>query len=1028
MSTADIRKKLALLGYDMDTFLGINNEGELVFKAGMEYTDHLAGGANIWNGQDSVLFVNERLAFQEERAAQYRSLRQSGALSYAKVKKMFDDHQSVYPERIWNEDGRFSYEVPALEGGNAAYLPDFLGNKKHQRDKFLFETFWYFDSKHLAGDALSSVITVRSYAKANVTLTPYQDLYVTCKFGSYPVQARTTRGVAATLVCPVDTLNDTETYFYAAERLSDIGDISGLKPGLVDISAGTKLRRLKVGDSDLSYENTNLKTLTLGNNRLIQVIDARGSVALGTGNQKSVDASGCTNVEEIYFDRTAVTGVVLPVGGILKKLHLPATVTNITIRNQKMITEFVCAGYTNVNALRLENSESTAVSSLALLNLVPAGCHVRITGFYWEAQDAQEIGDILDLLDTMQGIDIDGQGRDISVSSCINTVSGTIHTESLTGAEVAAFNARYPYITISADMTTSYRRYHDEDGTLLKTVECHDGTPQEGPPTGMSKANSADGHYSYTFAGWSKTQGGTTPDADALDNVIADRDLYAVYTATVRTYTVTWKNSDAAVLETDTNVPWGTTPTYNGQTPQNPTSGGGPFTTWTPSVGPITGNTNYIATYTPAYNVYFYNGSTLLDTVQVLQGGSATYTGATPQKTGVADPSLYQFTGWSPSPTNVQGNLSVYAQFRQLAAAWEVPGFDASGAYAVQWHYGLTMPDLSRGGLAASFSDPSPATSLAGSGSSPFDNILPWSGMKRYCVISGQLVPDTDPSFDEETYDTVVYIPEFYYKSEKDTVKQMWTWAVSPTALPGYTKHPGSGLYVGRYHTGGSSSGVYSKSGVNPLANTSQTNFRTYSAAKGAGWRMLDLAAWSAIQMLYLVEFANFDSQTMLGTGYNVGSVGAMGGTDDAAYHTLKASGAHNQYRWIEDPFSNVRDWIDGFIGSKNSNCFAAANNSYTGTTTDLNDLGFKLPASNDISGFGYSEYAPWAFIPDASTSNSNYTTYVCDQVYSGTSAYPAFVGGSYSAGAFCGLFCFSAGSAASSTGAYLGSRLLYKP
>ena len=153
-----------------------------------------------------------------------------------------------------------------------------------------------------------------------------------------------------------------------------------------------------------------------------------------------------------------------------------------------------------------------------------------------------------------------------------------------------------------------------------------------------------------------------------------------------------------------------------------------------------------------------------------------------------------------------------------------------------------------------------------------------------------------------------------------------------------------------------------------------------------------------------------------------------MGGTDDAAYHTLKASGAHNQYRWIEDPFSNVRDWLDGFIGSKNSNCFAAASNSYTGTTTDLNDLGFRLPASNDISGFGYSEYASWAFIPDASTSDSNYATYVCDRVNSYTSAYPAYVGGSYNASALYGLFFFNAYNAASNTYANLGSRLLYKP
>ena len=1019
-----IRKKLAFFPYDLDSFLGITNEGDLAFKAGLEYIDHLQGGANIWNGQDSVLYVNERLAFDEERAATYRTLRQTGAWSSGKIIKMFEDHQAKWPERLLNEDGRYKYEVPYLEGGNGAYLPDLLGPKKHQRKKLIFENIWYFDSKWLAGGALQSVFTIRAYDKANAVLTPYQDLYVTAKYGSYTVQQRTKRGVSKTLTCPVDALNDTEVYFYCAERLSSVGDLSGFKPGLVDASAAVKLRSLKIGDESLSFENPNLKTLTLGNNTLLQSIDARGSIALGTGSQKSVDLTGCENLEEAYFERTAVTGVSFPVGGIARIIHLPATITNLTLRNQKKITDLTVASYANVRALRLENN-SAAVDSLDILMQIGAGANIRIIGFYWEAQDAEEIEEILDTLDTMQGIDIDGMGRDVSVNSCINTVSGTIHTESLTGEQVSSFNARYPHITISADMTTSYRRYHDEDGTLIKTVECHDGTPQEGPPTGMSKANSADGHYSYTFAGWTKTQGSSTVDPDALDNVIADRDLYAVYTATVRTYTATWKNSNGAVLETDTNVPWGTTPTYNGATPQNPTSGGGSFTAWTPTPGPITGDTNYIATYTPVYNVYFYNGSTLLDTVQVLQGGSATYTGATPQKTGVADPSVFQFTGWSPSPTNVQGNLSVYAQFRQTAAAWENPGFDVTGAYAVQWHYGLTMPQLSRGGLAASFTDPVPAEGASGSGSSPFDSIAPWNGMEIYVDVNG--TPQKYAAGMNLTEnDILVKIPEFYYKAEKDTTKQMWTWAVSPTAKTGYEKHPGSGRYVGRYHTGGSSSGVYSRSGVSPLVNTSQTNFRTYSANKGTGWRMMDLATWSAIQLLYLVEFANFDSQTVLGKGWNTGSLGSMGGTDSAAYHTVKATGAHNQYRNIEDPFSNCYDWIDGFVGSNNSDTYAAAKDSYAGGNSDLTALGFKLPSSGAICGFGYSATAPWAFIPDTA-SGTDYTTYVCGRVLSSSSLYPAYVGGYYGDYARYGFFYFNASNSASNTNGNLGSRNLFK-
>ena len=46
----------------------------------------------------------------------------------------------------------------------------------------------------------------------NITITPYATIYPTVKFGSYLVQARGTRGVATTLVCPLDNVNDTEIY------------------------------------------------------------------------------------------------------------------------------------------------------------------------------------------------------------------------------------------------------------------------------------------------------------------------------------------------------------------------------------------------------------------------------------------------------------------------------------------------------------------------------------------------------------------------------------------------------------------------------------------------------------------------------------------------------------------------------------------------------------------------------------------------------------------------------------------------
>ena len=45
-----MKKKVVWLPYDMDTAAGTNNEGALVFGYELEDTDHLAGGADIFNG------------------------------------------------------------------------------------------------------------------------------------------------------------------------------------------------------------------------------------------------------------------------------------------------------------------------------------------------------------------------------------------------------------------------------------------------------------------------------------------------------------------------------------------------------------------------------------------------------------------------------------------------------------------------------------------------------------------------------------------------------------------------------------------------------------------------------------------------------------------------------------------------------------------------------------------------------------------------------------------------------------------
>ena len=197
-----LRKRCVMLPYDMDTSIGINNEGSLVFSYNLEDIDKTDKGADVFNGQQSVLWKNVRAAFFEELKAMYQSLRSTGALSYDKVERMFEEHQAKWPEAIFNEDAFFKYLAPLIDEGSAAYLSMLQGSKAEQREWWLWNRFKYIDSKYNAGDSLTDVITLRGYAKSNITVTPYADIYATVKYGSYLVQQRAARNLPVELVCP----------------------------------------------------------------------------------------------------------------------------------------------------------------------------------------------------------------------------------------------------------------------------------------------------------------------------------------------------------------------------------------------------------------------------------------------------------------------------------------------------------------------------------------------------------------------------------------------------------------------------------------------------------------------------------------------------------------------------------------------------------------------------------------------------------------------------------------------------------
>jgi hypothetical protein len=92
----DIRKWDLNWGYDMDTALGTDNDGDMVYRYGYEDTDVDAEGVEIFRESDSTFFCRVRDLFASELATKYNDL--ESAWNAEDLINQFDTWQSEFPE------------------------------------------------------------------------------------------------------------------------------------------------------------------------------------------------------------------------------------------------------------------------------------------------------------------------------------------------------------------------------------------------------------------------------------------------------------------------------------------------------------------------------------------------------------------------------------------------------------------------------------------------------------------------------------------------------------------------------------------------------------------------------------------------------------------------------------------------------------------------------------------------------------------------------------------------------------------
>ena len=203
----------------------------------------------------------------------------------------------------------------------------------------------------------------------------------------------------------------------------------------------------------------------------------------------------------------------------------------------------------------------------------------------------------------------------------------------------AAYYARYTYVT--RKYTVNFK---NGDETLQSTEVEYGATPEY---KGETPTRQATAQFTYTFKGWDKE----------IAEVTGDVTYTATFDKKVNKYAVTFKNGEEVLQSTE--VEYGTTPEYKGETPTRQATAQFTYTFkgWDKEIAAVTGDVTYAATFNQTINQYaitLKNGETVLKTLTLDYGSTV----EVPEDVKVEG---YEIIGWEPEFETVTENAEYAA-------------------------------------------------------------------------------------------------------------------------------------------------------------------------------------------------------------------------------------------------------------------------------------------------------------------------------------------------------------------------------
>jgi len=346
------------------------------------------------------------------------------------------------------------------------------------------------------------------------------------------------------------------------------------------------------------------------------------------------------------------------------------------------------------------------------------------------------------------------------------------------------------------------------------------------------------------------------------------------------------------------------------------------------------------------------------------------------------------------------------------------------------------------------------------------DEISPWKDMKRVILDLdgneiGTLHDDDSNKWEDGTdvdwnevessgWNVMERTPKFYYAKFPYNVNGNYEdghiWLISDKPEEGFELHPafmrcrdrlcddssGTAKEVNYRYRGAFLGWVDGQGRLRSLPNKSPQvsktigNFRNYAKANGNGWGITDFNLHFATQLLYSVEYGDYDSQTALGRGYVDGNGGKTntGGTLQYGNKSFGETTGKKQmsYRGIEDFWGNCYYWIDGFycdvsrnilIGDKGfNNTGGGYSNKGRGATSNIDGFIGNIQSKNDCG-----------FVMSVASGSATTKLYDYGHLYAG---YLPIAGGNWNYGSNTGAFYFHCYWSASDANPYVAASVAF--